>query len=240
MSALESRLLGREEIADRTMAFHFARPAGFTFKAGQAVDVVLAEAHGLDTAAGRHTFSLVNAPSEDRLTVATRLRDSDFKRALAKLPVGATVNLDGPFGSLLLHGDAKRPAVFVAGGIGITPFMSILHQAERDRATRRLILLYANHRPEDSAWLGELQALERRMSGFRLLPVMTAMNRSSQSWAGLCGRIDAAMLRGVLADLSRPVCYATGSPAMVAAMRAALNEAGVDDDDIRSEEFHGY
>jgi ferredoxin-NADP reductase len=240
VSPLESRLLGREEIADGTMAFHFARPAGFAFKAGQAVDVVLAEAQGLDTAAGRHTFSLANAPSEERLTVATRLRDSEFKRALANLPVGATVNLDGPFGSLLLHGDANRPAVFVAGGIGITPFMSILRQAGRDGASRRLVLLYANHRPEDSAWLGELQELERRMPGFQLLPVMTAMNRSSQPWAGLCGRIDAAMLRGILAEHSRPVCYATGSPSMVAAMRKALNEAGIDDDDIRSEEFHGY
>ena len=240
MSALESRLLGSEVIAERTRAFHFARPAGFAFKPGQAIDLLLERGTTPAQEASRHTFSVASAPFEDQLTIATRLRDSDFKRALGKLTAGAAVSLEGPFGSLLLHGDARRPAVLIAGGIGITPYMSILRQAERDQSSRRLVLLYANHRPEDSAWLGELQALERRMPGFRLLPVMTAMNRSSQPWAGLCGRIDAAMLRGILAELSQPVCYATGSPPMVAAMRSALNEAGVGDDDIRSEEFHGY
>jgi ferredoxin-NADP reductase len=168
------------------------------------------------------------------------MRDSAFKRALAALPAGDAVCLEGPSGSLTLHGDASRPAVFIAGGIGITPFMSILRQGAHDRPARRLLLLYANHRPEDAAWLEELQVLERGWAGFSLLPVMTAMNRSSQSWSGLAGRIDADMLKSVGAALSRPVYYAAGAPGMVAAMRALLNDCGVEDDDIRSEDFHGY
>src|SRR5688572_32930632 len=102
------------------------------------------------------------------------------------------------------------------------------------------MLLYANHRPGDAAWLEELLALERGWPGFRLLPVMTAMNRSSQTWVGLSGRIDAGLLKSVAADLVRPVYYAAGAPGMVAAMRAVLNDCGVEDDDIRSEDFHGY
>jgi ferredoxin-NADP reductase len=239
MRPVEARLLGSEAIAEGTRAFHFTRPAGFTFKAGQAVDVSLDGAAGA-TDANVHTFSIASAPFEDRLTVATRLRDSAFKRALAALPAGAAVSLEGPSGSLTLHGDAFRPAVFIAGGIGITPFMSILRQAGRDRPARRLLLLYANHRPEDAAWLEELQALERGWPDFRLLPVMSAMNRSSQSWTGLAGRIDADLLKSVGAGLARPVYYAAGAPGMVAQMRAMLNDCGVDDDDIRSEDFHGY
>jgi ferredoxin-NADP reductase len=239
LKAVGARVLGSEAVAEGTRAFHFARPDGFTFKAGQAMDVSLDGAAGA-TDANRHTFSIASAPFEDRLTVATRMRDSAFKRALAALPAGAAVRLEGPSGSLTLHGDASRPAVFIAGGIGITPFMSILRQGAHDRPARRLLLLYANHRPEDAAWLEELQVLERGWAGFSLLPVMTAMNRSSQSWSGLAGRIDADMLKSVGAALSRPVYYAAGAPGMVAAMRALLNDCGVDDDDIRSEDFHGY
>ena len=239
MKPVGTRVLGSEAIAERTRAFHFARPAGFAFKPGQAIDVLLDGAAGA-TEATRHTFSIASAPFEDRLTVATRMRESAFKRALAALPADAGVQVEGPSGSLTLHGDASRPAVFIAGGIGITPFRSILRQAARDRPARRLILLYANHRPEDAAWLEELKSLESGWPDFRLLPVMTAMNRSSQSWAGLAGRIDADMLRSVAAGLPRPVYYAAGAPGMVATMRAVLNDTGVDDDDIRSEDFHGY
>lgn len=240
MSTLESRLLGREEIADRTMAFHFARPAGFTFKPGQAVDVILASAPGPESASGRHTFSLVSAPFEDRLTVATRLRDSAFKRALGQLPVGAAVGLEGPFGSLTLHRDHARGTLLIAGGIGVTPFMSMLRQAARDDAPRKITLIYSNHRPEDSAWLPELRELESRLPGFSFKPVMTAMNRSTQAWAGLAGRIDAGLLRTLCANLGHPVVYVAGSPTLVASMRSILDAVGVDDDDIRSEEFHGY
>ncbi len=229
MSALAARLLGSETVADRTRAFHFARPDGFRFKAGQAIDVLLDGGAGDDH---RHTFSIASGPAEDRLTVATRMRDSAFKRSLAALPAGGTVQLEGPSGSLTLHGDASRPAVFIAGGIGITPFMSMLRQVALDRPARRLLLLYANHRPEDAPWLEELQALARQWPDFSLLPVMTA---------GAGGRrIDGEMLKSVGSGLSRPVYYAAGAPAMVAAMREMLNGVGVEDDDIRSEDFHGY
>ena len=69
---------------------------------------------------------------------------------------------------------------------------------------------------------------------------MTAMNRSAKSWSGLSGRIDAALIRGIHAGMPHPICYVAGSPNMVSSMRLALNEIGVDDDDIRSEEFFGY
>lgn len=239
MKPVETRLLGSEAIAEGTRAFHFARPDQFTFKAGQAIDVLLDGAASA-TEGTRHTFSIASAPFEDRLTVATRMRESAFKHALVALPADAALWLEGPSGSLTLHGDASRPAVFIAGGIGITPFMSIIRQAAQDRPARRLILLYANHRPEDATWLEELKSLESGWPDFRLLPVMTAMNRPSQSWSGLAGRIDAKMLKSVGASLSRPVYYAAGAPGMVAAMRALLNDCGVEDDDIRSEDFHGY
>ena len=240
MTTHESRLQGREEIANGTMSFHFEKPAGFSFKAGQAIDVVLLDPPSADTQSARHTFSIVSAPFENELVVATRMRDSAFKRTLGSLPVGSHIAIEGPFGSLTLHNDRARPAVFIAGGIGITPFISMLRQAAKDRLQQRLVLLYSNRRPEDAAFLAELQRIEQQNKNFRLAATMTLMSGSSQPWNGQTGLIDAALLKSVAVDLSAPIYYVAGPPGLVEGMRQTLNGAGVDDDDIRSEEFYGY
>lgn len=240
MNALDVRLKRREVVAQGTLAFHFSRPAGFDFKAGQAVDLILADLPGGERANSRHTFSLVSAPFESELVLATRMRDSVFKNALGALPVGSRAQIEGPFGSLTLHNNRARPAVMLAGGIGITPFMSILRAATKEHLPQRLVLLYSNRRPEDSAFLAELQLLERENNQFSLVATMTQMRESKLPWSGETGLVDEAMLKQVGAGLVAPIYYLAGPPGMVGALRDSLNHAGVDDDDIRSEEFYGY
>lgn len=240
MTAFDVRLLRREEVAYGTTAYCFDKPADFTFKPGQAVDLILP---GVGTSAGtdaRHAFSIVSAPFEPHLAVATRMRGSVFKNTLASLPLGSPAQVEGPFGSLTLHKDRTRPAVLIAGGIGVTPFISIVRQATRDRLPQRLVLLYSNRRPEDSAFLAELQRLEQENTHFRLIATMTQMRESRMPWQGETRAIDEHLLRQVAADLSTPIYYLAGPPDMVGAIRSALNRAGVDDDDMRSEEFYGY
>jgi ferredoxin-NADP reductase len=188
----------------------------------------------------RHTFSIVSAPFQDELVVATRMPDSAFKCAIKNLPTGSQAKLKGPFGSLTLHNDRARPAVFIAGGIGITPFMSILRQAAKDQLPQRLILLYSNRRPEDTAFLAELQQLEQQNINFRLIATMTEMGKSSRPWAGKTGLINEDLVTRVGGHLPAPVYYLAGAPEMVEVVRQTLHRAGVDDDDIRSEEFYGY
>jgi ferredoxin-NADP reductase len=96
-----------------------------------------------------------------------------------------------------LHTSRARPAVFITGGIGITPFMSILRQAAHDRLPQQFILVYSNNRPEDAAFLSELQELERRMDSFRLLTTMTRMDGSDRLWSGRIGRIDRNLIESV-------------------------------------------
>jgi len=238
MSVHEVKLKGRLEVAEGTLAFRFSRPDGFAFEAGQAISLELIEPPA-DAGQGSRSLSLVSAPFERELVVATRMRDSAFKRALKALPEGASMRIDGPFGDLTLDGTG-RPAAFIAGGIGITPFMSMLRQAAHDRSPRRLFLAYSNRRPEDSAFLDELQELERRNERFRLKATMTDMGMSARDWSGETGLVDADMLKRLVGDLAAPIYYVVGPPAMVEAMQRTLTGAGIAEDRIRTEEFYGY
>lgn len=228
-----------EQVAEGTLAFHFERPAGFQFKAGQFVNVTLVEPPETDAEGNSRSFSMASAPFETDLIVATRIRDTAFKRVLKAMPTGSEVSIAGPFGSFTLRQNS-RPAVFLAGGIGITPFRSMLLQAARERLSRRLFLFYSNRRPEDAPFLDELLGFEAKTDGFRVIGTMTDIQKSRRAWQGETGYINGAMLTKYVGDLAAPIYYSAGPPGLVAAMQKMLSEAGVGEDDIVTEEFPGY
>ena len=144
------------------MAFQFEKPDGFTFTAGQSIDLTLMNPPETDGEGNGRTFSIASAPDDDLLLVATRMRETAFKRMLGTLPIGSRVKIEGPFGNLVLHHDQAKAGVFLAGEIGITPFRSIRLRAAREPMPHRLFLFYANRRPEDAPFLQELEALQRQ------------------------------------------------------------------------------
>jgi ferredoxin-NADP reductase len=234
------RLLRREEVAEGTMAFHFEKPAGFHFKPGQSADITLSDPPETDAEGNIRTFSIASPPFESELVFATRVRDTAFKRSLKKVPLGTEVSIAPAAGSFTLHKNPAKPAVFLAGGIGITPFFSIVRQADRDHLPQALYLFYSNRRPEDAAFLDTLQALEKTNPNFRLICTMTEMAKSKKEWKGETGFIIKEMLVKYLARLQGPIYYTAGPPALVAAMREMLIASSVDEDDIRAEDFAGY
>lgn len=240
MAGYKVKLTGSEEVAEGTMAFHFTRPAGFEFRAGQAIDIRLIDPPETDAEGNVRTFSIASPPSEDRLMVATRMRDSAFKRVLRHAQPGLEASVEGPSGSLTLHKNASKPAVFLTGGIGITPFLSIVRQAVKDKLNHQLYLFYSNREPEDAPFLDILRDLAQEHPQFRLIATMTKMEASHRPWEGETGMIDAAMLFRHVPDPTGPIYYIAGPPAMVAAMRQMLLAAKVDEDDVRTEEFAGY
>lgn len=148
--------------------------------------------------------------------------------------------MEGPMGSFTLHNNPSKPAVFLAGGIGITPFSSIIRHADKASLPHRLFLFYSNRRPEDAAFMDTLRELEKQNRNYKFIPSMSEMNKSAQPWDGETGFINQEMLSRHLSAMQGPIYYIAGPPAMVAAMRQMLNGAGVDEDDIRTEEFAGY
>jgi ferredoxin-NADP reductase len=235
-----SALRSRETVAEGTMAFHFDRPAGFDFAAGQYMMVTLRNPPQTDAEGNTRTFTIAGAPSDPGLMIATRMRDTAFKRVLGSVALPAEVNISGPYGNFTLHKNPDRPAVFLAGGIGITPFFSISVQAARDRLLRQLYLFYSNRRPEDAAFLAALLDVAGQNPNFHFVPSMTEMEKSKMEWKGERGFINREMLGRYLPSLKGPIYYTAGPPAMVSAMRQMLAAAGADEDDIRTEEFSGY
>jgi ferredoxin-NADP reductase len=238
--AFTAKLHSRQEVAEGTMAFRFEKPAGWTFKPGQFVDLTLLDPPETDGEGNTRSLSIASAPEEETIMVATRMRDSAFKRVLERLPAGTEVKIEGAFGSLTLHKNSERAAVLLAGGIGITPFRSIAVHAARAKLPHRIFLFFGNHRPEDAPFLDELAGLEQQNPNFRLIATMDAMDRSHHPWQGETGFIDQAMLERHLKQAASPLYYIAGPPEMVATMQNLLAQAGVDDEDIRAEEFSGY
>jgi ferredoxin-NADP reductase len=222
------------------MAFQFERPRNFLFNAGQFVDLALIGARPDGSDGLTHTFSIASSPFAEEIVVATRMRDTAFKRALSILPIGAEVRIKGPMGSFTLHKNVSRPALFLAGGIGIAPFLSMLSYAARNKLHPTISLFYANRYLEDAAFMDTLQGLEGSTENFRFVPTLTRVANPSEGWQGETGHISSEVLSKHVSNLQGSICYVAGPPTMVSAARLALNEAGVDEDDIRTEEFAGY
>lgn len=234
------KLKDRKEVAEGTMAFQFEKPSGYTFKAGQYLDMTLLDPPETDSEGNVRSFSIASAPHEGTLMVATRMRDTAVKRVLKTMPIGTAVKIEGPSGDLILQNDSARAAVFLAGGIGITPFRSMVHWAAKEKLPHRLFLFYSNRRPEDAAFLGELENLEKDNPNYKLIASMTEMEKSHQFWKGETGLINQEMLGRHLKDVTSPIYYIAGPPAMVKGLQEMLTKAGLNDDDIRAEEFAGY
>jgi ferredoxin-NADP reductase len=234
------KLTSKREIAEGTMAFHFEKPAGYVYKAGQYAKWALINPVETDDEGTSGLFSLACAPYENELMVATRMRDTAFKRALKTMELGTEVLLSPAHGSFILHDDVSVPAVFLTGGIGITPVRSIVLQAAHDKVSHRIVVFYSNRKPEDAAFLIDLIEAHNVNPNYTFVGTMTEMEKSSREWLGETGYINKALLQKFMDNLTLAVYYLVGPPGMVHTMRQILSEAGVDPNNIRTEEFSGY
>jgi ferredoxin-NADP reductase len=240
MASFTVKLKRRRKVAEDTIAFNLTKPSGFEFKAGQSVDLTLINPAETDGRGNTRPFSLASAPFEKDLMITTRMGNTAFKRIFNSLPLDTAIKMEGPFGNLTLHNKPDRPGVLLAGGIGITPFRSMVLQAAHDARPHELYLFYSNRRPEDAAFNDELREVETQNPKFKLIGIMTEMEKSSLPWNGEREHVSKAMLERYVANLQNAMFYIAGPPDMVATINKTLNGAGIDDDDIRSEEFSGY
>lgn len=233
-------VLRRELAAQGTVSFYFQKPEGFVFKAGQYVDMTVRDLEEAGSRGSAKSLSIASAPYEPELMITTRIRGSAFKGALQKETGNIEIKIIGPFGSFVLQNNSERPAVFLMGGIGVTPARSMILQATADKSPQKIFLFYSNRRPEDTPFLNDFKKAAKNNPNFTFIPVMTQMEDSKEVWVGERGYINSTMLGKYIPDLQSPIYYTAGSMKMTNGMREMLNRIGIDDDDIQSEEFPAY
>jgi ferredoxin-NADP reductase len=208
------------------------------FRAGQYFWVELLDPPYEDEKGSRRHISVVTSPTERGvLGLCTRIRDTAFKRSLAELEVGAEIEVEEPKGDFQLPEDTEPHYVFIAGGIGITVFRSMLRFIADTGAPYRVTLVYSNRDRESTAFLDELEELEGRIPGFRLVATMTG----DPGWEGETRRVDADFLRDTLdAELGEFTYFLAGPPPMVEGVVGELGEAGVPEAQVLPDRFSGY
>jgi NAD(P)H-flavin reductase len=208
------------------------------FRPGQYFFVTLPSVGEEDDKGLRRHITVVTSPNEKGvLGFATRMRDSAFKRTLRVLPVGSEVEVEPPKGKFALPEDPSRPLVFVAGGIGITVFRSMLRYISEERLPYRVTLVYSNRDRESTAFLDELLELERGNPNLHVVLTMT----DDDGWDGESRHVGEDLLRDHLnGDLNAFIYLAAGPPAMVESVVESLRAAGVPEDQIRPQRFSGY
>lgn len=208
------------------------------FQPGQYFWVELLNPPYEDEKGSRRHITVVTSPTERGvLGLCTRLRDSAFKRSLAELPVGAEVEVEEPKGTFVLPQETDRPYVFVAGGIGITVFRSMLLFIHAKQLAHRVTLVYSNRDRESTAFMEELAELEQAMPNLRVVFTMT----EDPGWVGEIRRIDADMLRDTLdGELDDYDFLVAGPPPMVEAVVESLHGADVPEEHVRADKYSGY
>jgi ferredoxin-NADP reductase len=234
-------LIERKELGTGTMAFRLDTRSSpdFSFIAGQNSDFTLENPPETDSEGNSRTFSIASSPTHhEDILFATRMRPSAFKKSLAAIPLGTQMKVGSPGGSFTLHKNTAKPAVFLSGGIGITPVRSIVEWATAEKLPHQIYLFYSNRTAGVTVFLQDLADWQTLNPNFHLIATLTGP--ADPSWSYESGRIDSMMLKRHLQDLKTPIFYISGPPSMVAGLRQALIQSGADEDNIRTEEFSGY
>jgi ferredoxin-NADP reductase len=240
MAEYEMTLVDRQRIARDTMAFWLdTNGASFGFRAGQHADFMFMRPCMEGENDNSRTFSIASSPHDKRpVMIAMRMRRTAFKTALKSAAFGTKFIVSRPRGSFTLHRDITRPAVFLAGGIGIAPIRSIIHQVTQECLPHRLYLFYSNREADDVAFIEEFESLTVQNPNFTFIPTVTG--HRTIAWPYEKGHINREMLSRYLLGLKGPIYYIAGPSGMVTAMTDLLNASGVSDDEVKTEEFGDY
>lgn len=217
----------RQDVGDTTI-FIFTPSEPLSFKAGQFLHYVLHHEPTDDRGSDRW-FTNSAAPFENQIRITARFsgeKSSSFKKKLFSLKEGKNIEISLVDGDFTVE-DPNQEMVFIAGGIGITPFRSILMQLDHDKQPINVTLLYAN-RDQNIVYKEDLENVAKNNPGLKIHYVFSPEH------------IDEQKIREFVPDLTKPVFYVSGPEPMVDAMGETLKKMGVVEDHIKQDWFPGY
>jgi ferredoxin-NADP reductase len=229
--------LGKERLTPTSWELSFRPQRPVRFRAGQYMELTIPHAKA-DVRGLRRIFSIASAPVESdviRFGLNTAERSSTLKTALLALEPGEIVSGTGVGGDFLLPKEATRPLLLIAGGIGITPFMSHLGQIYESDADRDVVVLYSAASSDELAYSQRLKDFGHPV----LLLAPTAPKSSPANWTYLgSGPLTAEILTSAIPDVKSRAAYVSGPPAFVYAVRSLLRKAQAHS--VKTDFFSGY
>jgi len=228
----KGQVVSSRQLTPTTRAIEVEKPKAFAFRPTQFTFLQLSTEDGMDA----RPMSLATSPTRPHLEYAVRLSDSPYKRAFGALRPGDEVLVFGPIGDFVLH--ETRPAVLLAGGIGITPLKGMAEYATDEALPILMRLVYSNRSEDEIVYRNELEALEKQNARFRVLNTLT--RTADGGWRGTTGRIGRELLQEAARGLADPIYYVSGTPSMVVGTLRILTGLGVSEADIEYEAFRGY
>lgn len=225
------------------MSFKFTKML-LHYKAGQYAYFDIGEVYNDPKGPIRH-FTIASSPTEDFILVSTRIRSSPYKKRLSSLEPGIKIKARGPEGKFVLHEDYSKSAIFLSGGIGVTPFRSMIKYATDKQLPLRIIMFDSNRNQQSILFKKEFDECSNINKNMKIIYTITdeAQNQSgTNNWQGEKGRIDKAMLARYIGDSEQKtaVFYICGPPVMINAMKDLLQDLEISSDRIMVEEFTGY
>ena len=226
----------KEQLGENTYSFYFdRRRSDWDFIPGQYVYMTLPHEDPDERGTSRY-FTIASSPRQkDTLMFTMKIFQSSFKEALLQLQPGEAVQMFGPMGWFLLPEHTAKEKVFISGGIGITPFHSLLQTVAEEKLSQPMTLFASFANKEELLFHDALQKVSQNNSKIRVIYTLT-----QEKWSGETGRVTPSLLQKHLADILRPVYYIVGKPAMVASTREMLLDSGVPEEHIQIEDFTGY
>jgi ferredoxin-NADP reductase/nitrite reductase/ring-hydroxylating ferredoxin subunit len=253
----ELTLLEKREHQDTdVMSFKFGKQDNishniFNYAAGQYAFFDIGGVYNDSKGPVRH-FSLASSPTEEKIIISTRIRDTPYKKRLSSLEIGSKAKVSKPLGKFVLHDDYSKPAVLLSGGIGVTPFRSMIKYASAEQLPVSIVMFDSNRNISNTLYKEEFDECLNKNKNLKIIYTITEKEDDNQTSSaigvnkemkGERGRIDKAILTKYLNDneIKNSIFYICGPPGMVNAMKELLHEGlQIPKDRIRIEEFTGY
>lgn len=234
---MKAKIKDKKEVAEATLQVAFdLMGQKIDFKAGQYIFIHIPDSPYPDDRGNRRHFTISSPPEEADIAITTRIRPSGFKRWLSEAPIGSEVDLGLVTGEFILPKDFDKPLVFLAGGIGVTPFISMLAHIKNQKLPFKVALIYSNRNRQSTAYLKELKSWIEQIPDFKLITTMTDDPDFSEEKR----QIDAEFIKDYFQEPNLYTYYISGPPSFVEGMNKSLKEAGVKGSDIKLERFTGY
>ncbi len=235
----DARLIRTERMAGDVAIFRFEKPEGFQFTAGQWCFLTVPDMGYQDDKGLRRPLSIASSPLENELIFGTKLSGSAMKRTMAEMAPGTRVTLGAPMGLMVLPKETATPLVFLAGGIGITPFRSMGLYAAAARTDHTITLFYSSRTPEETPFLDDLMGIAHEHGRISVVITMSRAPEDPKIWSGLRGRLTVDTIKERCPAWEKASYYVAGPPAMAEAMKESLNSLNIPSDRVRIELFAG-